>query len=461
MECASKICPGEIHQAIMQPGLTVALLPWGDLIEYFLDGIGVSLEAFCKEMTGGWLFSYIDALRLVGVHTVVFCVSARVKAPIRFTNVPTGSTICVLPALKSYHSLRRRMLKPYGWTVEETFGEVQGIRRRIYAILRNVVPYLATPLGLLAREIRRERCKAILCQEYEYARFDTCVALGKVLSIPVFATFQGGYWHLSRFEDLLRPLTMKACTGLIIAPQTEVNRVLAKYGVPSFKIARIFNPIDLTMWGAVDHNETRAALEIPSASRVVVWHGRVDIYRKGLDILLDAWKRVCNERTGQDLRLLLVGTGNDADELHRRIKAMQLQGVMWIDKYLLDRGTIRRYLSAADVYILSSRHEGFPVAPVEAMACSLPVVAADAPGVSDIFEGGEAAGGIVVPRGDAAALALALGRVLDDPAWACELGMRARRRVESCFSLEAVGKQLRDFLSDRGLAITESREQVD
>jgi hypothetical protein len=38
---------------------TIALLPWGDLIEDFLDTIGVSFEAFCNEMTGGWLFGYI------------------------------------------------------------------------------------------------------------------------------------------------------------------------------------------------------------------------------------------------------------------------------------------------------------------------------------------------------------------------------------------------------------------
>ncbi|MGH8002533.1 MAG: hypothetical protein ACREPR_24660, partial [Brasilonema sp.] len=38
-----------------------------ELIEDFLDTIGVSFEAYCKEMTGGWLFGYVDALRLVGV----------------------------------------------------------------------------------------------------------------------------------------------------------------------------------------------------------------------------------------------------------------------------------------------------------------------------------------------------------------------------------------------------------
>jgi starch synthase len=88
------------------------------------------------------------------------------------------------------------------------------------------------------------------------------------------------------------------------------------------------------------------------------------------------------------------------------------------------------------------------------MACGLPVVAADAPGVPDILEGGEAAGGLVVPRSDATALALALGRVLDDEAWGRELGERARRRVEACFSLEIVGEELRAFLMRQQIPAT-------
>jgi glycosyltransferase involved in cell wall biosynthesis len=81
------------------------------------------------------------------------------------------------------------------------------------------------------------------------------------------------------------------------------------------------------------------------------------------------------------------------------------------------------------------------------MSCGLPVVATDVNGISDIFDGGEAAGGIVVPSCDAIALAAALEQILTDKALGRKLGKRARRRAEACFSLEAVGRQLRNFLS--------------
>jgi starch synthase len=119
---------------------------------------------------------------------------------------------------------------------------------------------------------------------------------------------------------------------------------------------------------------------------------------------------------------------------------------MWINEYVRDREAILQYLSAADVYTLPSRHEGFPVAPIEAMAAGLPVVAADASGVPDILEGGEASGGIIIPREDANALAMALGSILDNQDWGHELGKRARQRAENYFSLEAIGKQLRQFM---------------
>jgi glycosyltransferase involved in cell wall biosynthesis len=405
--CADRIRAG---------GRSVAIVDWTQLVEDYLDNIGVSFEAFCNEMSGGWLFGYIDALQTAGVRAVLMCVSARVTQTERFTHKATGATICVLPAPKLYRLFRRRVLDPYTqWS--------------------RLAPYLATPILALARELRRQQCRAILCQDYEHGRFDVCVLVAKLMRLPVFATFQGG----DTAGPFPRAFAMRACDGLIVATRAEAARVMARYRLPEAKLARVFNPVPSEEWWRRGNpawaSEARAALGIPDGARVVAWHGRVDYHRKGLDVLLDAWDRICRD----DLRLLLIGAGNESSALRERIA--RSRGVIWVDEYLNDRDVIRRHLSAADVYAFPSRHEGFPVAPLEAMALQLPIVATDA--VPDLLDDDT---GLLVARGDAVALANALARLLDDDALARILGQRARHRIETHFSPAVVGAQLRAFM---------------
>jgi glycosyltransferase involved in cell wall biosynthesis len=435
------------------PPPTIALLPWGNVIEDFLDTIGISLESFCEDFTGSYMFGYVAALQRAGVRTVLICISARVTTPTRFTHRPTGATIYVLPALRSYRRLQHKMVKPsgpYARHVRQAFGELHGVRRLlkpVLMILKEAVLYLATPMASLADVLRYERCTALLCQEYEYPRFDVCVLLGLVLRVPVFATFQGGDYQRKRLERWSRPLAMRLCAGLIIASEAEASRVRTKYGVPAAKIARIFNPVDPQVWMPSDKTAARERLAIPASARVAVWHGRVSIRKKGLDILLDAWHRICIQRPIRDLRLILIGTGEDAPRLRQAIHDRGLRGVLWIEQFVQDRAVLCEYLSAGDVYVFPSRHEGFPVAPIEAMACGLPVAAADAHGIAEILPAEESSGGVIVPREDPEALALAVGRFLDDENWSRAMGQRARLRVESSFAPDAVGRQLRGFLA--------------
>lgn len=429
-----------------QPPPTVALLPWGNLWEDFLDPLGISLETFCEQGPGGWMLGYVDALRSAGVRTIVFLISSQVTTPIQRVHLPSGCTFCILPASNSYLALHRRMANPYGSNVRETFKSLEGLNYWIAPSLRDIAPYLATPLNALAHQLRQNNCQVILCQEYEYPRFDLSVLLGQWLRLPVYATFQGGDQQLTRLERVVRPVSMQVCSGLIIPTQTEIQRVQARYRLPADKIAQIFNPLDLQLWQGGDGSHTRNQLGIPAVARVVVWHGRVDLHRKGLDVLMHAWKQVCVRHPDRDLRLLLIGTGQDADRLSQMIREMELQGIHWVNEYILDRQRIRDYLTAADLYVLSSRHEGFAVAPLEAMACGLPIAATDAPGVPDILDQGEQSGGLMVPKENAAALAEAMERLLTHDLWRQEMGQRARHRVETSFSLEAVGQQLHRFL---------------
>ena len=431
---------------------TVALLPFGNVIEHFLDSVGATLESFCREFTGSWMFGYVHALQQAGVRTVLICVSARLTKAAKFIHGPTGAPIYVLPALRSYRLLQARMSKPsgpYARNVRQAFGDTLGRRRLLrpaLGALNEAVLYLATPPRALMRTLHEEQCSAILCQEYEYPRFDVCVLLGQLLGIPVFATFQGGDYQRKRLERYSRPLAIRHCAGLIIPSAAEQARVHSRYDIPPAKVASIFNPVDPEIWAPVDRHQAREKLGIPAQARVVVWHGRVSIRPKGLDVLLDAWRRTCVRRPGQDLRLVLVGAGNDDRRLAQRISELDVDNILWIQGFASDRAALRESLSAGDLYVFPSRHEGFPVAPLEAMSCGLPLVAADASGIAEILPELEASGGVIVPRENPEALALAMGRFLDDPALCREVGCKARLRIQSAFAPEIVGRRLRAFL---------------
>ncbi len=421
---------------------SIALVPWGDVIEDWLAPLGLSFRDFHEEMTGGWMFGYVEALKRAGVRTVLFCCSKDVARPTRVAHRPTGAVIWAYPPARRFALLEGRHLHvtdPRPW----------GPTRAVRALRWHAGPYFGTRLLALARVLRRERCAAILCQDYETPRFDELTALGSALGVPCFASFQGGNVQSSRLERPLRPLTLRAAAGLIVPARAEAERVRAAYGTPPEKIGPIFNPLDLAVWRpaqARDRERVREELGLPAEAIVVVSHGRIDIDDKGLDVLLEAWRQVVGRRPDAELRLLLVGSGNDAPVLRRWLATGDWPAVRWVDEFVLDRERMRDLVGCADLYAFAGRYEGFPVAPIEAMACGVPVVASDASGVPDILTGTPRPGGIMVDRDDAAGLARAVGALVDDPQRRAELARDARRWVQEHCSLERVGAQLAAFL---------------
>jgi glycosyltransferase involved in cell wall biosynthesis len=87
---------------------------------------------------------------------------------------------------------------------------------------------------------------------------------------------------------------------------------------------------------------------------------------------------------------------------------------------------------------------------VEAVASGLPVVATAASGVAEIAPDGEGSGVVLVGRDDVDAFGAALEALLADPARRVALARNARRRAAEAFSLESVGRQLRDVLLATG-----------
>lgn len=433
---------------------TVGLIHNYDLIDEVVAGMNITFQDYCENFVGSFMFNYIKALQTAGVHLVLFCVTTQVNEATRFEHLPTGATICALPPRKIYRAylvFKAGSLKAYGAETGQAFKDVEDRNpfrreslRRIKDLVKSAGTYLATPTELLAQEIQRENCRALLCQEYEYARFDDCVAMGTKINLPVYACFQGLDRTQSILESRVRRRSLANCAGLIIASSREIERVKEKYQFPVAKIHQIFNPLSLPK---PDNSPaiTREELSISQSATVVVWHGRVEIAQKGLDILLLAWQQICQTYPTKELCLLLIGTGTDAPKLKQQIDRLKLTGIVWIDKFISDRTLLSRYLSAADLYTLPSRWEGFPLAPIEAMTCGLPVVLTDVAGIRDILPQEAADGGIIVTTEDAAALATAIAKLIDNPDLRQELGKKAQRRARS-FSIEAIGLQMREVL---------------
>ncbi|HLQ23811.1 MAG TPA: glycosyltransferase, partial [Gemmatimonadales bacterium] len=98
------------------------------------------------------------------------------------------------------------------------------------------------------------------------------------------------------------------------------------------------------------------------------------------------------------------------------------------------RSDVANLLAAADVFVLPSLSEGLPLALLEAMLAGRPIVASDVGEIRSVLANGYA--GRLVPPGDAAALAGAVGELLDSPAEAKALGERAAGRAAAEYTVE-------------------------
>lgn len=175
--------------------------------------------------------------------------------------------------------------------------------------------------------------------------------------------------------------------------------------------------------------QLREKLGIPGNAPVIGFVGRVT-KDKGISELVEAYLGLRKEIP--ELRLLLVGDVEDP---------LPAQTRQWIEN---ERGIVRTgfvcdaadYYHAMDVLALASYREGFPIVVLEAGAAGKAVVAARATGVLDAVVDGVT--GLLMPVGDAAALAAGLKKVIEDRELAAALGEAGRERVVREFRRERV-----------------------
>jgi len=215
----------------------------------------------------------------------------------------------------------------------------------------------------------------------------------------------------------------------IIVPSDSMKHDLAiNYLIPQKKIIVINNPVDLDLieklaYNAVDHPWFKANIPL------IIGMGRLT-KQKGFQDLIKAVSIVAEKNI--QLRLVIIGDGDEKSKLQKLVEELAMQDKV---AFLGSQANPYKYISKADIFVLSSLYEGFPNALIEAMTCGTPVISTDCKsGPSEIIDHYE--NGILVPVGDARPMAEEIDYLLSDPNLASALALKAKQTVINKFAVK-------------------------
>lgn len=234
--------------------------------------------------------------------------------------------------------------------------------------------------------------------------------------LDAFQLFDGGL--RVRFLRATRNAAVRRASS-VFTPSAYLREIVLRWGFPAEHVSVIPNPAP-----EVPALPPREALrrELGMEGPTLGFAGRL-MAAKALDVVLEALTRL------PEVALVIVGDGPDRAPLEWHSAALGLgDRVRFLGSR--PRDDVLRMLSAVDVAVLSSRWENFPHLVVEALAVGTPVIATAVGGVPEVIRDGE--NGLLVPAGDAEALAVAIRRLLEED------GLRDRLAAAAAPSVAAL-----------------------
>ena len=340
----------------------------------------------------------------------------------------------------------------FGGTEQQIFELVTRLDRRAYAptvvcfrpgrVSREIagagVPVVELPkrsvidvalVGRLRRLMRDERVD--LVQTYLFTA-NTWARLAAILAgVPIIVSSERNVdmWEVPYKPPIGRLLDR--WTPATIANSGAVKTYLVKKGLPADKVRVIYNGVDLSRFEApATPAATKAELGIPLHHAVVGLLSRLEP-QKAPELFLEAAARLAPQWPA--VSFLVIGGGSLLEELTRRAQALGLGDRVF---FTGPRRDVPSLLGACDVSVMCSVKEGMSNTVMESMAAGLPVVATPVGGNPELIEDGES--GLLVPVGDAAAIAAGVDRLLRDPALGKAMGDRARARITELCSVGAM-----------------------
>lgn len=196
------------------------------------------------------------------------------------------------------------------------------------------------------------------------------------------------------FDRLWGYRILKDATKVIALTQTEATQY-ESLGVSKEKIEIVPNGIDLTEFQDLPkRGEFRKKYGLNNEQKLILFLGRINSI-KGLYILIKAFKNLYKE--ANEALLIIVGPDDGyLETLKQLIKKLQITEKVIITGPLYGQDKLEAYIDA-DIYVLPSIYETFPITVLEACACGLPIILSDRCGIADTIDN---QAGIVVTYDD-------------------------------------------------------------
>lgn len=241
--------------------------------------------------------------------------------------------------------------------------------------------------------------------------------------------------RLKKIFDLLFGFRiLKDASKVIALTKTEAEQY-KKMGVDENKIEIVPNGIDLSKFGNLpDKGIFRQKYGIKSNEKVVLFLGRLHRI-KGVDLLVEAFSDLVTKTEG--VKLVIVGPDDGfLSTLKAQIEDLKIADKILFTGPLYEMDKLESYVDA-DVYVLPSVYETFPVTVLEACACGMPVIVTDRCGIADIVD----EVGYVVEY-DKDQLQDAIIKVLGDEGLISKLGEESKKLVKKEFGWDKIVRKI-------------------
>ena len=271
--------------------------------------------------------------------------------------------------------------------------------------------FMALGTCRLLSHLKRHRGFDIIDAHFAYPDGYAATLLGKWFKVPVTITLRGTEVPLSK-DPARRDRIVQALARAdrVFSVAEALKRHAVGLGADAGKIRVVGNGVDSRKFSPIPKGEARAALGLPIDAPVLITVGGL-VERKGFHRVIACLPEL--RRQFPNLHYLIVGGAGAEGDWRSRLEAqaaqLNLHGVVQLLGAMLAE-QLQMPLSAADVFVLATRNEGWANVLLEAMACGVPVVTTDVGGNREVVCDDKL--GIVVPFGDAAALQQALADAL-------------------------------------------------